>query len=56
LLGHLEPTGSSAQDRGVDEDAETTQLILEVLFDLRTMVSEIHTALLEDDDEEEEDS
>ena len=38
----------------MEEDTEAAQLTLEVLFDVKVMVSEIHTALLGDDDEEEE--
>jgi hypothetical protein len=39
------------------EDDEATTLMLEALFDIRTMVSEVHTvvmAIVEDDDGEEE--
>jgi hypothetical protein len=38
-------------------DEEATTLVLETLFDFRTMVSEVHvvvTAIAEDDDGEEE--
>jgi len=35
------------------EDAETTQLMLETLFDIRGAVFEIHDAVVEGDDDEE---
>jgi len=38
----------------VEHDDETTQLMLEVLFDLKAAVSDIHRVLLGGDDEEEE--
>jgi len=40
---------------GVDSDTEATQLMLEMLFDIKVRVIEIHEVLFggEDDDEEE---
>ena len=51
ILSRAVPVGTM---KGMEDDAEATQLVLETLFDVRAAVYEIHDYLLGDDDGEEE--
>ena len=51
--GHLARTRVDGQPVEM-EDPETTQLVLETLFDMRAVLYEIRTALIEPEDDDEE--